>query len=93
MSNNNDSKPRINSYDCPRGHSTVTIDVDEGVTPMFLNCRTVNCGLQARSSFYHVPVGLKPEFEWYKPTDIKKLNPAEKEHVNKGGLLIRKIKA
>jgi len=35
---------------------------------------------------------LPPEYEWYKPDSLKGLNPGEKEHVRKGGLLLRKIK-
>jgi len=30
---------KINVYTCPKGHKTVTIDTDEGTTPMMLMCR------------------------------------------------------
>lgn len=86
------SKDKINRYTCPDGHQTITIDIDDGTTPMFLNCRTNACGKQATSSFYQVPDGLLPEYEWYKPTDIKKVEKISRDHVRRGGLLIRKIR-
>lgn len=86
------SKGKINVYECPDGHQTVTIDLEDGTTPMMMNCRTPNCGKTSCSKWYRVDQNLKPEFEWFKPTDMKKLNPAERDHVQRGGLLIRKIK-
>lgn len=32
-------KGRYNVYACPHKHYTVTIDVDDGTTPVFLGCR------------------------------------------------------
>lgn len=81
----------INAYECPDGHLTVTIDLEDGTTPMMMNCRNPSCGKVSRSKWYKVDQNLKPTFEWFKPTDMKKLNPAERDHVQRGGLLIRKI--
>lgn len=85
-----------NIYECPKGHQTVTVDVDDGVTPMMLRCRQKadekhNCTEMARSSFYSVDQLLTAEYEWYKPASLKGLNSAEREHVKRGGLLLRKI--
>lgn len=80
----------INCYTCSAGHKTVTIDRDEGTTPMFLNCQEQDCGKQAISSMYMDCDGLVPEHEWYKP-NILDVSPMDMEHVLMGGLLIRKI--
>jgi hypothetical protein len=91
-------KGKINVYSCPAGHTTVTIDTDEGVTPMMLRCTKRakdgkhDCTEYARSSWYRCDQALTPEYEWYKPASLKGLNRDEKEHVVKGGLLLRKIK-
>lgn len=89
-------KGKINVYTCPAGHTTVTIDTDEGVTPMMLRCTKKadekhNCTEFARSAWYRCDQALAPEYEWYKPATMNGLNRDEKEHVVKGGLLLRKI--
>lgn len=88
---------KINAYTCPKGHVTVTIDKDEGTTPMMLRCRQKdddgkhNCTEFAHSAWYNCNQSLKPEYEWYKPASTKGFNEAEKEHIKMGGLLLRKI--
>lgn len=92
---------RENVYTCPkcRGY-TVTVDVDEGVTPFLLDCRAsgreADCDGMARSAMYpqgprpaHIP---EPAWEWFKPTGkaYKRLSPAMKDHVDRGGLDIRR---
>lgn len=101
---------RINVYVCEYGCHTVTIDVDEGVTPMFIKCRAAprpdrpiekrfldengECNGRATSSMYPPPpmpswIG-KPTHEWYRPTELSDLDPETREHVERGGLLLRK---
>lgn len=64
--------PRINVYQCKNSHLTVTVDVDEGVTPFMISCKTPLCNSSANSSFY--PKGPKPsnipdpQWEWALPT-------------------------
>lgn len=64
--------PKINVYTCNARHFTVTVDVDEGVTPFMISCKTPGCEEYARSSFY--PKGPKPtnipdpQWEWVIPT-------------------------
>jgi hypothetical protein len=101
MSNRHYTELRENVYTCPKCKGmTVTVDIDEGVTPMFLNCRASgregDCDGMAVSAMYpkgprppHVPA---PAWEWFKPTgkDYARLSPAMKEHVDAGGLDIRK---
>lgn len=91
-----------NVYTCRlcRGY-TVTVDRDEGVTPFLLGCRASgregDCKGMAESNFY--PKGPRPShiqapvWEWYTPeaSEYKFLSGPIKEHVDKGGLLIRKI--
>lgn len=87
-----------NAYTCPVCHlNTVTIDVDPGVTPMFLGCRrTPGCTGMATSAGY--PAGPPPEellkhldWEWSTPTEreFRKLSHETKDHVERGGLVLR----
>lgn len=92
---------RENVYTCAKCKGyTVTVDLDEGVTPMFLDCRASgregDCGGVAVSAMYpkgprpaHIPA---PAWEWFKPTgaDYERLSPAMKERVDQGGLDLRK---
>lgn len=90
--------PRENVYVCQQGHFNVTVDVDHGVTPMFLGCRRGGCKEMAQSSMYpktprpfNVP---PPEFEWYKMTDEEarmeeELHPGSWSHHKNGGLFLR----
>lgn len=88
---------RINVYTCEKcGGRTVTMHIHEGVTPFMLGCRASgkegDCDGAAMSAFYRVSPLLKPEWEWFKPvgSEYNKLNDAMKEHVDKGGLDLRK---
>lgn len=86
---------RENVYVCPAGHRTWTIHRDHGVTPFMMRCReNSECGEMAQSRCYQEARGAhepSPRFEWYKPgeKEMKKLDPATKDHVERGGLLIR----
>lgn len=88
-----------NVYRCPKcGGHTVTIDVDEGVTPFMLRCRASgregDCDGMAESSFYRVPPDVIPQWGWFTPrgSEYRKLSPGMREHVDKGGLDIREIR-
>lgn len=100
-------KGKKNAYICPRLHATITIDREEGTTPMFLMCPV--CEEQAVSKMYQLDQSLEPTHEWYKPdekeiedeiTSLHKLAPGMqkehieqsiREHVTMGGLLFRSI--
>ncbi len=86
---------RINIYTCDVCNMPiVTRDVDEGVTPMFLSCKvTRGCPGKMVSAMYRVPQGLLPDYEWYKPTSLDGLEPSTREHVERGGLLLRPVGA
>jgi hypothetical protein len=95
------STGKKNAYICPFDHITITIEVDDGTTPMLLRCRQKSddgkhaCTEMARSSWYNLTPSqeaMDPEYEWYKPNSGHVLNKQEKDHVRKGGLLLRKIK-
>jgi hypothetical protein len=89
-------EPRINVYRCRGGHLTVTVDVDEGVTPFMMGCKHPGCDSDAVSSFdprgpkpSHIP---EPEWEWFKPSpaELKKMDLGMREHCQRGGLDLRK---
>lgn len=80
----------------PSGHETVTIDRDDGTTPMMIACRHEGCDKTAKSRFYRVNQSLVPTHEWYKPTEryirkLKRGNSPLYDHCVNGGLLLREI--
>lgn len=90
-------KPRINGYictsdDCKR--VTITVDVDDGVTPFMIRCP--GCKSTAVSCMYPtsgpVPPVESATLEWYKPDEkeMRRMHPANLDHVRRGGLLLRK---
>lgn len=95
-------KGKTNVYACAecRG-ATVTIDVDEGVTPFSIPCLANGeagvCQGIARSCMYRPAmfprdVELTPRFEWYKPK-VEHVELSCRDHVAAGGLLLRKVGA
>lgn len=96
---------RRNAYFCKKCRKvTITVDIDEGVTPAFIKCP--HCKKDMAGSFmYQIPgcmyfeyvpnIGMQlliADYEWYKPKDneIVLLSDAEKDHVKNGGLLMRR---
>lgn len=98
----------LNAYYCEecRGY-IVTIDRDEGVTPMFLSCRVKgepdapgnDCKGRMRSMMYPPlegtpwPIDPTPGWEWYMPdqAELVAMDRSSFEYHNKGGLALRKI--
>lgn len=94
-------KGRENVYVCEQcGGFTVTVDIDDGVTPFMLGCRALGeeglCEGLAYSELYppgprppHIPA---PAWEWYKPTaqELKASTPGMQAHAAQGGLFLRK---
>lgn len=88
-----EEKGKINKYICEVcGESIVTVNRDDGVTPMYLACRVNQDGMSV-SQWYHVSQDLTPTYEWYKPEpdEYLTLDADTIEHLKLGGLLIRKI--
>lgn len=91
---------RYNAYGCSMcGKAYLTLDIDPGVTPMFMPCfATQGCKGQAVSQGY--PEGDPPAYmgepiiHWVRPEphELKHLPPQLKQHALKGGL-IRKATA
>jgi hypothetical protein len=90
---------RVNVYTCQKcGGKTITIDVHKGVTPFMLKCRASgresDCDGTSYSAMYRVPkeLGLIPMWEWFTPvgSEYNKLSDAMKEHIDKGGLDLRR---
>jgi len=84
-----EAKGRINQYVCALGHTITTINRDEGTTAMMVPCFQDGCSAFASSRFYLVDQSLTPNYEWYKPNKLPR-GPM-REHVQMGGLLLRKI--
>lgn len=84
------AKGETNLYRCERCNGTiVTIDRDDGTTPMMLRCRArIDCDGMMQSSWYQGMADLVPSFEWRKPTknEYRKMSAAMRDHVDMGGL-------
>jgi hypothetical protein len=87
-----------NAYTCRDcGYTFVTIHVDDGVTPFGIMCRAAtDCSGMAGSHFYKLSPAvakIAPTFEWYKPTENNPLmdDPAVREHVECGGVMLRSV--
>jgi hypothetical protein len=86
----------INTYVCSLGHRTVTVNSAEGATPPRIDCREClweGSPNQAESCYCRVDQELRPTHEWYRPEgeELARLDDATREHVAKGGLLLRRI--
>lgn len=82
----------VNIYEGPCRHQLVTIDRDEGVTPMFKACP--QCGARLHSTGY--PIGAQsatPTHEWYRPSPkaARRMGPEMEQYVKAGGLAFRPI--
>jgi hypothetical protein len=84
---------KLNRYTCREcGGAFVTIDRDDGVTPFMTGCQMrVGCKGPAQSALYRVEQSLRPTHEWYRPTVLEHLRPGERQHVEMGGLLLRRV--
>lgn len=91
---------KLNIYTCDncRKH-IVTRDISEGVTPFMLAsiefCPN-QCGNHARmtSSMYRVfDQRMVEDYVWYKPSAIEVVPAHARDHVSRGGLMIRKAAA
>jgi hypothetical protein len=84
---------KLNIYQCQVCRGMIcTVDRDEGVTPFGIDCKAKSgCAGPMLSSFYRVWPRTIPTWEWYRPASTEGMKPAVKEHVSKGGLLLRPI--
>lgn len=82
----------INAYRCGAGHGTLTRNADSGTTPFLIRCPFPECDRESRSQFYRVPQDTDASHEWYRPTSARGLTPGERDHVERGGLLLRQVK-
>lgn len=86
-------KGKKNIYTCEKCHGhVVTVDIERGVTPFLIECKaTHDCKGLMKSSMYRVfDQSMRADYEWYRPTVAQALQPGEKQHVDQGGLLLRK---
>lgn len=90
---------KLNIYTCQRcrGH-IVTRDIAEGVTPFMLPSYEFcpnKCGgrgdrVTMQSSMYRVwNQSMREDYQWYRPTEGEAYDPAYRDHVKQGGLIIR----
>ena len=95
VSKENYYKDRTNCYVCEKcGAVTKTIDIDNGVTPMGIECPY--CHENAMSSFYQdIAPNIEITHEWYRPTLDETLQLASENkiftvtHILNGGLIRR----
>lgn len=101
------NEQRLNAYYCDTCRRyVVTVDRDEGATPMFLACRAdgdptdegfTGCTGLSQSMGYPAlnvwPIDPTPTWEWYKPGAAEHVTFGEsmREHLNAGGLALRQI--
>lgn len=87
-------KGKKNIYTCDKckGH-IVTVDVERGVTPFMVGCKaTLDCKGMMKSSMYRVfDQDMRADYEWYRPSAAEVLKSHVKQHVDQGGLLLRKV--
>lgn len=85
---------KLNRYTCNLcGLDIITIDRSVGVTPFSIICKaTAECRGHMVSAMYRVPSDLLATWEWYRPTttEFKTLGAHQKQHVEHGGLLLRR---
>ena len=92
-------RPRINCYVCNKcGWLHWTIDREPGVTPGMIRCRRPpQCDGLAWSAWYRVRQddGSWVDWEWYRPgkTELCRFDAATREHIAKGGLILRRRKS
>lgn len=90
-----EKKGMINRYTCRNcGRQIVTVNQDAGVTPMFIDCR-YDCDRALMSSAgyktpQHISDGEFFIFDWYRPVIFDGLDPATVQHVQLGGLILRR---
>lgn len=87
-------KDEKNIYVCRvcRRH-IVTVDLHDGTTPFLIECQiNRECVGQMVSSMYRVfDQTIRPTYEWFKPETTEGLCPWTKDHVEKGGLILREV--
>lgn len=82
----------INAYVCSNQHTLWTRNADAGTTPMLIPCPEPGCKTSAASKFYRVEqnAGLVTH-EWYRHPKPSRLTPEQRQHVERGGLLLRRL--
>ena len=89
-----------NIYLCDHcGYEIVTVNVDEGTTPMLIACQVktgspeVRCHGTMCSVWYRVSQDTRPTHEWYQPSPkwARRKGEAMLDHVRRGGLVLREI--
>lgn len=86
----------LNGYRCTTCSAEVfTIDREEGVTPFGIEHKWASdepCKEPFLTSrMYRVEPTETPTLEWYRPDTLDGLTPGERDHVERGGLLLRAI--
>ena len=86
-------KGKKNIYTCEECHEhIVTVDVDDGTTPFLTGCVcTKGCAGLMKSSMYNVfHQSVNAEWEWYRPSVFSHLSEGTRDHIAKGGLILRR---
>lgn len=98
-----EAKGLVNAYTCEKCGGTIcTVNLDAGVTPMFLACRAVpsdlvkDCDGSMVSAWYRGTEAMTPTWGWHQATPkqirrMKRNDPAMADHCAQGGLLLREL--
>ncbi len=85
-----------NDWRCPDGHEMRCVTVNQGATPMFMGCLIEvdgsSCGKRADSQFHTRQWSDEPpEYEWFKRDPLSTDNPGVRDHLERGGLALRRM--
>jgi len=89
-----------NAYVCEKcGGTIITVNLDEGVTSFMVTCRANwpgECDGMAQSQMYDVRQTIPASWGWYRPNlsetnRLEAQHPGMKEHIERGGLVLRKL--
>lgn len=89
-----------NAYCCEKCHGQiVTVNLADGTTPFMIKCRAnwpSECDGMAQSQFYNIDQTTPATWGWHRPDAeetqrLESLHPGMAQHVQSGGLVLRKL--
>jgi hypothetical protein len=91
-----DKKGWVNGYRCDGCKDTIwTILADAGTTPMLINCEAKEgCRGMMHSTWGETPYPVEElhvRWEWFKPDDFSGYDEATRQHLEAGGLELRRV--
>jgi len=87
-------KGKKNMYRCVDcAHTIITLDLDSGVTPFIVLCRSKSgCEGLMQSTMYPEKIQEWPNlYEWFRPESDDSMNHGARSHYLNGGLTLRRV--